>query len=51
MHFLKELYKTWAGAEPAHIEQLPGAGSNRIYYRFTDAHGVSVIGVIGTSRE
>jgi hypothetical protein len=51
MHFLKELYKTWAGAEPAHIEQLPGAGSNRMYYRFTDAQGVSVIGVIGTSRE
>ena len=51
MHLLKELYKTWAGAEPAHIEQLPGAGSNRIYYRFTDAQGVSVIGVIGTSRE
>ncbi len=51
MYFLKELYKTWAGAEPAHIEQLSGAGSNRIYYRFTDAQGVSVIGVIGTSRE
>lgn len=33
------------------MEQLPGAGSNRIYYRMTDAEGNSVIGVKGTSRD
>lgn len=33
------------------MEQLPGAGSNRIYYRFFANDGNSVIGVVGTSRE
>ena len=33
------------------MEQLPGAGSNRTYYRFWDAEGDSLIGVVGTSRE
>ena len=51
MKQLKELYKKWAGAEPANVEKLPGAGSNREYYRFTAADGTTVIGVIGTSRD
>ena len=51
MQQLKELYSRWSGAEPALIEKLPGAGSNRIYYRLTDGEGHSVIGCIGTSRE
>ena len=51
MHKLKELYKEWCGKEAASIEQLPGAGSNRLYYRLTAEDGSSVIGVIGTSRE
>ena len=36
MQQLTELYKQWKGAEPAHIHQLTGAGSNRSYYRLTD---------------
>ena len=51
MKQLTELYRSWSGAEPASIEKLPGAGSNRSYYRLTDGAGKSVIGVIGTSRD
>ena len=51
MQQLIELYKKWQGAQPATIEKLPGAGSNRDYYRLTDADGLSVIGCIGTSRD
>jgi len=51
MKQLLELYKQWRGAEPANTRQLPGAGSNRVYYRFTDHEGQSVIGCIGTSRD
>ena len=51
MQQLIELYKQWKGAEPAHIHQLTGAGSNRSYYRLTDKEGQTVIGVIGTSRD
>ena len=50
MHKLIELYKQWSGAEPAHTQQLPVAGSNRVYYRLTAHDGTSVVGVIGTSR-
>lgn len=51
MNRLKDLYIHLKGAEPASIEKLPGAGSNREYYRMTDGDGHSVIGVIGTSQE
>ena len=51
MQQLVKLYQQWAGTEPAHIEQLAGAGSNRQYYRITAADGATVIGVVGTSRE
>lgn len=51
MKQLIDLYREWSGAEPALCEQLPVAGSNRVYYRLTDAAGQSVIGVIGTSRD
>ena len=44
MQQLTELYKQWKGAEPAHIHQLTGAGSNRSYYRLTDKEGQTVIG-------
>ncbi len=33
------------------MERLPGEGSNREYYRITDAEGNSVIGCKGTSKE
>lgn len=48
---LLALYKNWAGQEPARLETLAGAGSNRKYYRLYDEKGHSVIGVIGTSCE
>ena len=51
MEKLRELYRQWSGAEPATVEKLPGAGSNRVYYRMTDEHGATVIGVVGTSHE
>ena len=49
MKRLQTLYRQWSGEEPQHIEQLPGAGSNRKYYRLTGSQ--TVIGCIGTSRE
>ena len=45
------LYEDWRGCAPQSVEQLPGAGSNRTYYRFWDAEEDSLIGVVGTSRE
>jgi len=51
MQRLLELYKSWSGGEPFGIEKIPGAGSNREYYRFTGMDGCSVIGVAGTSRD
>ena len=51
MEKLIALFKEWSGAEPATITKLPGAGSNREYYRLVAAGGSSVIGCIGTSRD
>ena len=51
MEKLLELYKQWSGADPLTTEKLPGAGSNRAYYRFTAIDGSTVIGCIGTSRD
>ena len=51
MHKLLELYKQWNGAEPANVQQIPGGGSNRTYFRLTDKDGQSVVGVVGTSRD
>jgi len=51
MQKLSELYQQWSGAEPQQVEKLPGAGSNRQYYRMTAADGSTVIGCIGTSRD
>ena len=48
---LRELYINWSGHEPATVEKLPGAGSNREYYRFFDRAGKTVIGCVGTSKE
>lgn len=49
MQELITLYKTTFGEEPAHVETLPKAGSNRQYVRMTAADGTSIIGVIGTN--
>ena len=51
MQELKELYTQWRGEAPAQMEKLPGAGSNREYYRMTDNEGKTVIGCVGTSQE
>lgn len=51
MEKLIALYEQWRGEQPAKIDQLPGAGSNRAYYRFTDKQGKTTIGVVGTSRD
>ena len=51
MQRLIALYKRWSGEEPLHTEKLPGAGSNRAYYRITDKDGHTVVGVVGTSRD
>ena len=51
MQKLLELYQQWKGAEPANVQQIPGGGSNRTYYRLTDTDGKTVVGVIGTSRD
>lgn len=51
MQQLLDLYKQWHGSDAAKVEKLPGAGSNRIYYRLFDSSGQSVVGVVGTSRD
>ena len=51
MEKLTALYIQYKGEEPAEIEKIPGAGSNRQYYRFIGKDGKSVVGVIGTSRD
>jgi len=45
------LYRELTGASPEKVEKLPGAGSNRQYYRLYDAGGHTLIGVEGTSAE
>ncbi len=46
MKVLAELYKDLTGVEPDRIDKLPGAGSNRQYFRVG-----KYVGVIGTSAE
>ena len=45
------LYKKAKGIAPAKVEKLPGAGSNRQYYRHFAEDGSTVIGCVGTSAE
>lgn len=51
MEKLVDLYRQLKGEVPAEVDRIPGAGSNRTYYRMTGRDGRSVIGVIGTSRD
>ena len=51
MDILKDLYKTHTGFECVACEPIPGAGSNRKYYRLTCEKGNPLIGVVGTSRD
>ena len=47
MEKLINLYKQWAGEEPADVIKLAGQGSNRQYFRIIKQDGDTVIGVIG----
>ena len=51
MKKLVELYQQWKGEDPQNVEKLPGAGSNREYYRLKAADGTTVVGCVGTSRD
>ncbi len=51
MQQLIDLYRQWSGKEPANIDKMQGAGSNRQYFRLTGSDGTTVVGVIGTSKE
>ncbi|MGN1375441.1 MAG: phosphotransferase [Prevotella sp.] len=51
MQKLLSLYLSWKGEQPLTINKLPGAGSNREYFRISSTDGSSVIGSIGTSRD
>ena len=51
MEKLINLYKQWAGEEPADVIKLAGQGSNRQYFRIIKQDGDTVIGVVGTSRD
>ncbi|MDR1679368.1 MAG: phosphotransferase [Prevotellaceae bacterium] len=44
---LQSLYKQHFGYKATHIDRLPGAGSNRVYYRLSAANGQTAIGVQG----
>ena len=46
---LTQLYQSYTGEAPTSIEPLPGAGSNRKYFRLKGKE--SLIGVYGTSTE
>lgn len=46
---LISLYESFTGSRPEQVEELPGAGSNRRYFRMKGSQ--TLIGVIGTSNE
>ena len=51
MKELSKLYNEWAGRAPVLCQPITGSGSNRQYFRLSDADGQSVIGVVGTCYE
>ena len=51
MQKLLSLYFSWKGEQPLTVNKLPGAGSNREYFRLYSSDGSSVIGSVGTSRD
>lgn len=44
---LQELFAQWSGTTAVKVEKLPPSGSNRAYYRLTDADGRAAVGVVG----
>lgn len=51
MEQLLQLYKEYSGHDACSCNPLPGAGSNRQYFRLCAEDGSSVVGVVGTSRD
>lgn len=51
MESIIKLYTEYSGQEPSLCERIAGGGSNREYYRITEASGHTLIGSIGTSNE
>lgn len=51
MESIIKLYTEYSGQEPFLCERIAGGGSNREYYRITEASGHTLIGSIGTSNE
>ncbi|MBO7119066.1 MAG: NTP transferase domain-containing protein [Bacteroidaceae bacterium] len=51
MEELKKLYKEATGLDVAEVVAIPGAGSNRKYYRLKGTDGSTLIGAVGTSRD
>jgi aminoglycoside/choline kinase family phosphotransferase len=51
MEKLINLFESWHKDKPVVVSKLPGAGSNREYYRLTDKDGHTYIGVVGNSRD
>ena len=49
MNKIISLYHQWSGEDPEEIEKIPGAGSNRVYYRLEGCR--TAIGCHGTSRD
>ncbi|TCZ71039.1 RapZ C-terminal domain-containing protein [Flaviaesturariibacter aridisoli] len=46
---ITQLYRAWAGKDPAELTVLPQAGSERRYFRLTAEDGRSVIGTHGAN--
>ena len=51
MEQLLQLYKSYAHENALSCTPLPGAGSNRKYYRLRGSSAKTVVGVVGTSRD
>ena len=51
MKKLVDLFCKWSGEQPQQVEQLAGAGSNRVYYRISDRNNKTYIGVVGNNVE
>jgi aminoglycoside/choline kinase family phosphotransferase/CTP:molybdopterin cytidylyltransferase MocA len=51
MEELKKLYREATGLDVLAAEAIPGAGSNRQYYRLRGTDGSTLIGAVGTSRD
>ena len=51
MEELKKLYREATGLDVLAVEAIPGAGSNRRYYRLRGTDGSTLVGAVGTSRD